>query len=380
MKHLLLVFVVLLTSIANARDELRLRRGEPAPVGEVLSINAQGVVVGSPAVAPVLVPWGRVLEVGGHWAEPAQTYAEIADLAWRAELRLARGDVLTAEPMFERLIELIGERADESDGPTKAAALSGLLRCQLGRGARALAVSTWTQWVDALGVRSSVTVYRRRGGGSVGGPSGGPSGGTSGGPRGSAGSVQPEDGSILLPRLPPMWSNDEDAQFLANQQEPEGDTASKGATLGMLYWLSARVAVGLPDTMPEGIAGDAEVLFIADLVRAQMPERELSRPARLRLEQRLEAGMPGWQEAWTRIAIGRSLVAEDNQDLREQGVVQLLHVPSRLMVVSPGLTGLALQDAARALEAMGEDRASAVLRNELRRMEDQMMMLEESLP
>lgn len=367
MRLLGLVLAVVVQS-AIAQDALRLRRAEPAPVGQVQQVGPQGVVVGSSAVAPVLVPWARVLEVGGEWRGRAASYREIADLAWRADLRLARGDTHSAETMYERLLELLGT----SQGPTTLAALGGLMHCQLDRGARPLALETWSRWVDAAGSQPGTAVYRRRGGAAAEEPA--------------------HAGSPLLPDLPPLWLDEDDTRLFAALQQEDTLNASdqpdppgsKGAQLLMLYRLAAQIALGQEPPMPtlSGLAAseDPEVRLVYDLVAAQHPARETSRPARVGLEQRLESGVPAWQEAWIRVALGRSLVAEDEIELRERGVVHLLHVPSRLGVVSAGLVRVALSDAAAALETMGDERARAVVLNELRRVNEQMMLQEESVP
>ncbi len=317
-----------------------LRQSEPPPVGEVVSIDAQGVTVGSGTVSPVLVPWGRVLSVDG-----GGSYAEIADLAWRAPLRLDRRDTLTAEPMFERLVAMLGE----SKGPTTAAALWGLMTCQRARGADDLAVQTWSAWTDASAYRGDTPVYRPRGFGRDEGS-------------GLGGAFL----GVLIATMPPIWPEAAEPSLLATHEI--GATESRGDLLLAWYRSSARLAAGLPAEFPEATSSDPAVLLVRDLVLAQSGQPRDARPARDRLLDQLDGLRGSWASAWIHAAVGRSLIAEPDRSAQELGVVHLLHVPAQWSMVTPGLASTSLADAASMLEQFGDRPGQEAIEAELRRL------------
>ncbi|MCB1280104.1 MAG: hypothetical protein KDB18_01120 [Salinibacterium sp.] len=325
----------------SAQGRLVLRHSEPPPGGAILEVSTQGVLVGSNA-SSVLVPWADVLEVEGVPNKIDARFAEIADLAWRAPLRLARGDTVTAEPMFERLLVLL----DDADGPTTEAALRGLTRCQLARGARDLAIITWSRWVDALSHEDSPPVY------SAG--------------RSIPGESAPGTDQWLRAELAPFWPASNEPSLLATI-EPPSDDSRVGLLLGW-FRSSARLAAGLSPQFPEASSTDSAVLLVRDLALAQSGQADLARSARGRLLAQLESNTPSdWSNAWIHAAVGRSLTAERDESQRELGVVHLLHLPAQWSAVTPSLAKLALADAAATLESMGDQDGRDALLAELRR-------------
>lgn len=344
--------------VSHTSAQLVLRHGEPPPVGDVVSVGPQGVAVGSQAVTPVLVPWARVLTVEGY----AGDYAELADLAWRAPLRVLRGDTLTAEPMYERLLTLLGE----DTGPTTAAAWFGLMRCQQERGADDLAVMSWARWVDAKADDGPLAIYRAR---------------TTGRSRDREDQITQPAGPLLV-ELAPVWPRSTEPTVLATS-EP-GSLATRGGLLLAWYRSAARNASGLTPEFPEVESGaasnDPSVEFVRECVLAQSNDRPRSRDAREKLLRRLESETSDWTQAWAHASIGRSLVREQDLSLRELGVVHLLQVPALWGVVTPGLARIALADAARTLESMGDARGREAVEAELRRLQLASNPSEESFP
>jgi hypothetical protein len=338
----------------QANDDLVLRRAEPPPLGEIVSLDEQGAVVRSATRGPVLVPWWRVLSVKGEWADEALPFTEVADLSWRADIRRARGDTVTAEPMYERLLSLLGE----SNGPVRVRALEGLLRCQLERGAVSLSLMTWTAWIDAAEFAPVAPVYIRRG---------------------SQEERLTSPATVLLPELPPIWEDGEEARFFALQSR-DSSRLTKGQILEALYRAAARTAAGLPAEMAEVASVDPDVLFVRDIVHAQSVDRELSRSARDRLLSRLEEQTSGWQEAWIRVAVGRSLLQEDELIDRDRGLVQLMHVPARSVIVAPDLVGVALRDVLAEAQKRNDLEMQQVISEELRRLESVLYTRLESQP
>lgn len=342
-----MTFLGLIAAVAigglHTSDDLVLRRAEPPPLGDIVSIDEQGVVVGTASRGPVLVPWWRVLSVKGEWADEAVPYSEVADLSWRADIRRARGDTITAEPMYERLIALLGE----SNGPVRVRALEGLLNCQIERGAVSLSLMTWSAWIDAAESPTQTPVYIRRG---------------------SQEERSTSAATALLPELPPIWEDGEEARFFALQGS-NSSGRSKGQVLEALYRSAARTAVGLPAEMPDVDSADPDVLFVRDIVHAQSTNRELSRSAREHLLSRLDDPLSGWHEAWIRVAVGRSLLQENELVDRDRGLVQLMHVPARSVIVAPGLVGVALRDVLAEAEKRNDTELQTIISEELRRLE-----------
>ena len=124
-----------------------------ASLGEPAAVTEEGVAVvrekgpdGKPTKT-ALVGWDRVREVTGPLAGEAAKFAATADKAWRARVRLERGDWVAAEPLFEELFTTYRDRT----GPTALMAAGGLLRCRLARGGQTAAVEPWVAWVRAQG-------------------------------------------------------------------------------------------------------------------------------------------------------------------------------------------------------------------------------------
>jgi hypothetical protein len=221
-----------------------------------------------------------------------------------------------------------------------------------------LSLWTWTAWVDANEQPHETPVYIRRG--------------------------RQEDRLIssvttLLPELPPIWEDGEEARFFA-LQNTDLSLETKGRMLEALYRAAARTAVGLPVEMPEITTTDPDVLFVRDIVHAQAVDLTLSRPARAKLLQRLEEEPSAWQDAWIRVAVGRSLLREDDLVERERGLVQLMHVPARSVIVAPRLVGVALRDVMAEAQRRNDSELQQIISEELRRLESVLDTRLESQP
>src|ERR1043165_1160127 len=75
--------------VAGALSQVQLRGGEAAPAGDVIGVDAPGVVLGPPP-GTLVIGWDRVREVGGSWKEKASPFMAGAEQAWRARSRLER--------------------------------------------------------------------------------------------------------------------------------------------------------------------------------------------------------------------------------------------------------------------------------------------------
>lgn len=317
-------------------------------LGEPVSVGPDGVVIarergadGKPS-RTVTIGWDRVREVTGTLAGESAKYAGIADKAWRARTRMERGDWVAAEPLFE---ELFGEYRGRS-GPTAMAVSSGLLRCRISRGAQTGAIEPWITYV-----RSSA----------------GPNAGDQ---------VDPETSKLIDPgtglvgTLPPMWSASSAVQAFARTDVPALDPNSKPTpsevranSLLILYVLAAKVECGITATLPSqtGATADPGVRLVYDIVKSRLGDDSQRRDARRSLQERVNSKSPLWVETWCRVAIGRSLMMENDPELKRLGVASLAYAASRTTPSDAYLTGLALADMAVGLSRSGNEAAAARL-------------------
>jgi len=345
-------------SARQAAQSLRLWNGAEPPAGAVAEVGEQGVrIVGSDG-ASVTLDWSVVREVAGRQAAPFEALRETAERVWRAQSRLARGDHVNAEPLFEALFE----RYHASSGPTSSVVARGLLACRLRSGAGARAIAPWIGVLRAEGFS----------------PEGA-------GGRTPADLVDPQTG--LAPDLPPIWLATDEAAWLgrtgvrpdpAETVEP-GMLRSRLRALEGLYTLAARFearpgeADAVRRDLDELVSGldprtlrEPGVQLVFEIVVSRVGAPEARASARASLQSRVGAdAAPGWREAWIRVAIGRSLLAEDDAETRRRGIVQLLHVPARLADAPPSLAAIALAEAAVGCKRLGDTDAAEVLRREL---------------
>lgn len=331
-------------AVAALLGAVQLRGGVriDAPIEEV---TREGVRLGGEA--PRMIGWDRVLRVDEEHREAAEQYKAVADAAWRARTRLARGDVRLAEPLFEELFESYRDSA----GPTSLVVAEGLLRCRLSRGAQAAAVAPW---LETLRIRAT--------GESLAGEPPLPP------------AIDEETG--LAPALPPVWLDTPSLETILRRPAAEEDEEANGEDADLAQALRAwtRYAAALE----RGDAGPAPIVTMDEhpgvaLVRAmalsRSPDAETRAAAREELLDGLDADAGGWREAWRRAAIGRSLLLEPQRDQRMRGVLHLLHLPTRFGSSQPWLAGVALAEASLALADLGDEAGAATLQEELRRFD-----------
>lgn len=347
---------------------LVLRGNEPAPAGlAVTGVSLAGVAL-APADAPagtvptMIIGWDRVRQVSGPLSAEASPYQDLADRAWRARTRIERGDWPSAEPLLDTLFPAV--RAGR--GPTSAVVAEALVRARLARGAHVLAIEpmlvvlaavppagqTWPheRWADEVGLPPL---------------------------------IDPALG--LPPALPPIWLRTAALEtFAAAASASSASPASTRADLIAAYYtLAARADAGLPTAGPVPEPIDPGTTLLRDMLVARIGSPEARESARTALRARLAAielpqkpktdaesestdpGQPAWVEAWVRAALGRSLAREAPLDRKYTGIVQLLHVPARLIREQPYLAGVALAEASAMLRDLGDadgaDRLAAEL-------------------
>jgi hypothetical protein len=345
-------------SDTRAQSELWMRGGVAPPPGRVVAIDAQGAVIEAAADATAapsprrsIVPWDRVAKVDGALAQEALAWSQLAEDAWRARVRMERGDLLGAEPLLEAAFA----RYEGTQGPTTAMVASALTRCRLMRDARASGVRSWL----AL-VASGEPEVRFE-------------------PASAAGEEAPpafvDSATALAPDLPPIWLPAPGLRLLAEDgatDTPSADGPSSFAPLARaralrsLYAASAKFELGEPTKLPQRPDSDEGLQLVWDVVasRAGADADRAASLARLRARA-IDPGTPAWIEAWCRVAVGRAMVASPDVAERRAGLVHLAHVPARLAEPAPCLAGLALAEMAVAYAKDGRVAEAARIRARL---------------
>lgn len=318
--------------------QLVLRRGQTPPPGRIVSVTTEGVAVEDDAGVRTLVGWDRVRSINGEFEQQGRAFEDIADRAWRARVRMERGDIAAAEPLLEELArEYVGR-----EGPTAEMVWAGLLNARLQRGAQIAAVQPWLQ---LLATDADLE-----------------------GPTDDSGQPIVDARTGLAPALPPLWVDWPAVQAFAANDLDSADPATSQGRLAHLYRAAARIEAGwdndqiLADRRPGSSTGDARfargVELVELIVLARVGDRDERALARGRLRQRLTPDAPRWEQAWVRCAIGRSLTHETDPDLQRRGVVQLLYLPATLADAHPYLAGLALGEAVVTMDEL-EDAPAA---------------------
>lgn len=338
----------LVTSAVRAGEIVTRDGGRPGWM--VVSVTLEGVEIEQSGRRSV-VGWHEILEIGGEFAEHAESYLDAGETAWRALNRLERGDAFGAEPLFE----IVFERYRGVRGPTAAVVAEGLLRCRLRRDARASAVDAWLE----LSANIAAAPTRQ------------PSWGVS--------SPALDVRTGLVPSLPPIWyegpaarafTERGDPMLVPVSDEPETEIAWAVRTL---YTAAARFALGDPidataTARATAIAARREGgALVSNMVLAQVggeQERSLAREA---LAAELAPGVEPWRRAWGGLAIGRSLLRERGASDQRRGVLHLLMIHALMGDDQPYLAGLALADAAVGCDGLGDAHAAATLADELQR-------------
>ena len=340
------LFLMVVLAQAPEPGALLLRAGEPSPAHAPVAVGESGVSVGltgDPPVVVRVVSWDRVREVRGPLADAADQYADLAEAAWRARVRLERNDPRAAEPEFERALSML----TRTDGATARVLHEGLLRCRLRRGATTAAIEPWILLLASEAPGEAAAAFR------------------------NAAPVL-DASTDLCPSLPPIFAPVPSTRLALSLADRSGSLPAQEADLAALYAHAAAVVLGEPRAWPEPVTSGPAVALVRDCVAAQDADADRRDSARKRLTDRLtgvrrESAAPPWAEAWCHTALGRSLVLESEPEIRLRGVVHLLHVPAVFRYTHPALAGLCLADAATVMEELGDLEAARILASELAR-------------
>lgn len=336
--------------------QVDLRAGD-APPGKPVSVTLDGIAYAQEGSPPVLVGLDRVRSVSGELAPRFAEFQLIADHARRARLRLERGDTVNAEPLLDELFARYSDRA----GPTATFIAEGLLWCRLTRGAQSSAVVPWLVWLRASPQPVTLSIRPKATGSASESAWRGPS-------------FAFDTTTGLVPSLPPIWLDVPATQVLARTPEllPPLDPSfnapaenTRVVLLGEWYRAAAAFECGAPPAAFPGESSDAAVGLVSDIVRARIGNDDQREQARVGLRRRLAGKCEPWTEAWIRAALGRSLLRETSAELRRVGIAELAYLPARMPDESPYLTGVALAEAAVALNKLSDRAAADRLRDEL---------------
>jgi len=319
---------------ALALGPVELRGGDvvSAPVEEVSIV---GVRVGGGESR--IIAWDAVRRITGDHEAEAEEFSSIAENAWRARLRLARGDHALAAPLFETLYT----RYRNVPGPTALMVAEGTLSCRLAEGKSGEAIEPW---LHAVALREAGDTI-------------------AGDPK-----LIPmlDSTTMLVPALPPMWLGPEGIRELISATDlPRTGLAGD---LGALYQSAAMLEEGAAVTSTPPDRDHPGVALVRMIVESRAPDPSRREAARFTMLGRLESEAGTWREAWLRAAIGRSYLMEPDPRVRMVGVFHLLHLPARFSSTNPELAAMALALASRELASQGDAAGAESLRAELERL------------
>jgi hypothetical protein len=310
------------------------RRGALERLTGKVALSDDGVTVDGE-----LVPWDRVRRVVTDRTEPDldERMATATDL-WRARSRVERGDHGLAEPLLERLFSTTRGQ----NGVTRLVVAEGLLRCRLHRGANAAAV------IPALEVarlqRAGVETTSYDG-------------------------LRPvlDEETSLCPQLAPAWI--QSRALVKLERDLAGYDAGGDVIIRQLangYHAAARRHLALTEAGVAPRSDHPGVALLGSLLVTTDPNPTRREAARQALRADLAADGT-WREAWTRFALGVSLLHETGTGRRHRGLVELSHLPARFGSQLPYLAGLAVGWVAEASRTTGDAATEAAMQQELAR-------------
>ncbi|MEQ8770595.1 MAG: hypothetical protein RIB60_08810 [Phycisphaerales bacterium] len=346
--------LVALADPAAASDRIVTRsRAEPI-TGSIVTSDAQFVTVELPspedqAAETIRIAWTDVRALApapDPGSELARQFQAGEDI-WRAHERLRRRDATGAlrllEPHADDLLGL--------PGPVSAQLAEGLLAGALWVGDWPTATTAWLA-LDAEGTGALDIGW-------VG--------------------IDPDSGVALA--LPPAFVDEDAARFFTERAAvlaPRLTTQPRASALLGLYLDAAAIEFATREELARiaerhdairmellrAIGRDEWVLFVADTVTARVGRPEARAGARERLRSG-RRGVAAWADAWAGLAIGLSLVAEQDETAQRRGIVSLIDTALHAASTNPALAARAWSAAARAARSIGDADAARTFEAEL---------------
>ncbi len=308
---------------------LRTWSSEQPITGELVAVSAQGIELrASGDLIPERIAWYEFRSIEPDDPQ-IQRYQTQAIAAWRAHARRARGDLPGALPVYESLRDqYLWQRGRQS-----AEVSLGLMECLIGADRRVDAIEPMLAWFVASQTHT---------------------------PSGDATDPMIDAQTLLAVRLPPVFL--EVAANFELSALPETDLITDRERLLHAYYQlvlrpeSSRASVidEIEQLKRSLRARDAGIILIEQMVFSQAhPDPSKRQSAIDSLSRRTKTQRDTWIEVWARLGLGAALLRDTDPMRRERGVIELLHIVTRLHKTDPGLTMLAAELASGYLESTG---------------------------
>lgn len=331
-----MILTSIVMTVCVAVEPVRVERwsSERSIVGEPVSLGPQGIdvrVEGSGM--PIEIPWYDLRSI-----EPAMpeinAYQQQAIDAWRAHARRKRGDLAGALPIYESLSDSylwsVGAQSEDVS--------LGLVQCLLDAGRRDEAVMPMLSWFVAAGLHTPI-----------------------GSPIVPMIDKMIDNQTLLLTALPPVFLGDRSRDMPSEPPDPALLTARERVLFALYVMVLAQQTridqqgVDEIEQLKQSMrAKDAGIVLVEQMVFAQVhPDASRRQAAREALTRRARTQRNTWIEVWARLGLGASLLREPAFGEQERGVIELLHIVTRLSSVDAGLTMLAAEIANTHLASTG---------------------------
>lgn len=290
-------------------------------IGTLVKVSEQGVVFQSAEnILPVTIPWYDVQSI-----EPVDprmaSFQSVADDAWRAHSRLARGDSIGAQRIYEQLMADYFWKA----GPQSADVSMGLARCNIESERPVAAVKPVLSWYVSTMYESADSI----------------------------GELDGFDSSYrVMVHLPPVFFGSH--QIKSSVQLPDSYPSDLQA-ISAIYQLAIETAVHQKPIAEDRLDQIRRLvqqvqgrplgldLMLDMLVAQSHPDADARKDAREALDRKVRSGSGTWIELWARLGVGVSLLHEDDVDTNERGAIELIHIIVRLKDTSRPIAILASQ-------------------------------------
>lgn len=317
------VILILFASRTQAQDVHVMRWStQESVLAESVSMSLQGIVVKAEGEdLPFTIPWYDFRSTDRPLADYAD-WMQVHDDAWRAHTRLLRGDYSGAEKMYDQLRDQYLWKI----GPESVDVSLGLARTSLEADDRAGAVIPFLSWNVAIGSSNEKTI----------------------------GHVDGLDRQYdLMISMPPIFAEPADSVKLEISSKYEKHFRVE--PLALIYQLAHNRSLHRTDDAENTLSAvarllrtqdrkDAGVAFMLEMANAMYhPDQQRRVAMRAALARRKRVSQGTWVEVWSRLAIGSSLLSEQETQLNELGAIELIHIIVRLSDISPSLSQLAAQ-------------------------------------
>jgi len=295
---------------AIAEDIVR-RDGLSDVQGSILSGGEDGLLLSVESGNSIRIPWSTIDLILPMQSRPRlELFLYEGEQLWRAKQRLIRGDIQLSEPIFAQQFN----RLRGLHGADARLATEGYLRILVARGLLQQAIHPWLETVR-LHLENEPSPFLH---------------------------LQPiiDEQTLLCPHLPIFELESPSLKRILQ------NSSSKLPSLRSLIQLLRKSSFDLSST--DSVQNVQQPLFLAQIILAANGNQEAIQS----LEKRLNQLLP-WQKVWAHFAIGNGYLQSKDDDIRQQGVLQLVHVASSDPTLQPWLSGAAMLQISNELFAEG---------------------------